>query len=460
MAGLINCIPTRESVLRWTLPLGACFVSLVVTSMPVSGQLIQQAIGGVAIDAQGQIRALSQQQRAHLAEKRRAQLASIPGDLAQPSDFRAISLRQLQSSIRSQLEKGQPLSDEVRYLGGLQRVEYVFLYPEQQDIVFAGPAEGWKVNETGDVVGRSSGQPVVHLDDLVVALRTVRSAAEVGITCSIDPTPEGRQALSQFLASVKRFTPAVTQAVEKVMGPQTIRVTGVPQESHFAQVLVASDFRMKRLAMNLDPAPIADLPGFLDLLRRRRGGMGEMMPRWWMACDYDAVAHSPDKLSWKLSGQGVKVLTEDEIVHADGSVSGSGQVNPVAQEWAETMTGKFGPLSKVEPVFGQLRNLMDLCVLAALIEKENLADVAQCDLSLLADESQGLEISRWTVPKTVATQSSFVKKGREFLVTASGGVFVDSWSQAAKTNVTPELAKRRPDVPSTAQWRWNPAGGR
>jgi len=35
-------------------------------------------------------------------------------------------------------------------LAGLQRIEYVFLAPDSKDIVLAGPAEGWRVNEQGD----------------------------------------------------------------------------------------------------------------------------------------------------------------------------------------------------------------------------------------------------------------------------------------------------------------------
>ena len=40
-----------------------------------------------------------------------------------------------------------------RFLGGLQRIEYVLVYPDRQDIVLAGPGEGWMVDEMGTVVG-------------------------------------------------------------------------------------------------------------------------------------------------------------------------------------------------------------------------------------------------------------------------------------------------------------------
>ena len=38
-------------------------------------------------------------------------------------------------------QNNRPLPDEVKYLAGLQRIRYVFVYPEQQDIVLAGFGE-------------------------------------------------------------------------------------------------------------------------------------------------------------------------------------------------------------------------------------------------------------------------------------------------------------------------------
>ena len=61
-------------------------------------------------------------------------------------------------------------------MAGLTRVKYVLVYPEQNDVVLAGPAEGWRVDALGNVVGASSGQPVLLLDDLMVALRVAEQA--------------------------------------------------------------------------------------------------------------------------------------------------------------------------------------------------------------------------------------------------------------------------------------------
>ncbi len=418
-----------------------------------NAQILQRAVGGVSIDAAGQIGSISKVEQQSVIKELRSRIGEAPEDLESFVDMRMISIKGLVEQIAQSNTKGVALSDEVRYLAGLQRIEYVFVYPESNDIVLAGPAEGWKLANDGTVVGVTTGKPVVMLDDLLVALRTVERAATEGITCSIDPTAEGRQALEAFIKKQTVFSRRVVKGVKNALGLQQVTLTGVPQDSHFASVLVASDYRMKRFAMNLENAPIAGMPGFIDLLKKNGGGLDNMMPRWWMACDYDSIARTDDGLAWQIRGQGVKVMTEDEIVSASGNVKGSGKANPLAEAWANTMTEKYDELSAKTPIFGQLRNIMDLSVVAALIEKEDLCGKSGCDLSTLQDAST-VAIEKWQTPKSVATESSFVKKGREYIITASGGVEVDSWKVADNTEVVSAINAKRDAAGSADGWRW------
>ena len=148
------------------------------------------------------------------------------------------------------------MTDELQHLAGLQRVQFVLVYPEQRDIVLAGFAEGWRVDQQGNVVGQTTGQPVLQLDDLIVALRSAKNAAtQEGITCSIDPSEEGSQKLQKLLATRGLKVNEDTIAhMEEVLGEQRVTVTGVPPGSHFSYVLVAADFMLKRLGMNFEPA--------------------------------------------------------------------------------------------------------------------------------------------------------------------------------------------------------------
>lgn len=404
------------------------------------GQVIQQAIGGVRIDADGVLSRAPAQLRQTAAELVREHMGQVPQELAGHTELRFVSLREVESALRETMATGQPIDDDLRYLQGLQRIDYLLVYPEQQDIVIAGPAEAWTVSAFGEVVGATSGMPVMWLDDLLVALRSSEAARTVGISCSIDPTPAGRQALERFLARQKRFHPSVARGMEEALGPQQITITGVPNDSHFARVLVAADFQMKRIAMGLEPAPIDGLPSFIQLIKQGGGRVRDLMPRWWMACDYEALGKTADGLGWQIRGRGVKVMTEDDIVHANGTTTASGQANPVAQEWANLMTEKFDQLAKVESVFGQVRNLMELSIVAALIAREDLQGLSGCRLETMVSAESPFEIERWQAPRTVPTQASFIKVRREYVITASGGVLLDPWQVISNSVVDPAVS--------------------
>ena len=114
--------------------------------------------------------------------------------------------------------------------------------------------------------------------------------------------------------------PALEERMKNAFGPQKISAAGAPPTSHFARVLVAADYRMKRLAMNLDRSPVAGMPSYVELIRNTRQLAGNTNPRDWLACNYQPVAKADDGLAWELRGQGVKCLTEDDIVAQDGTV--------------------------------------------------------------------------------------------------------------------------------------------
>ena len=156
------------------------------------------------------------------------------------------------------------------------------------------------------------------LDDLLVALRTARAAANGGITCSIDPTPEGLARLNQQLPAPdpqRRSAGRGRRASRRRLGMQQISVHGVPDTSHFARVLVAADYRMKRIAMNFDPSPVrglAELPADGQASRAARC----ISPRFWLEPKYEALLRDADGLAFELRGSGVKAMTEEDFVAA------------------------------------------------------------------------------------------------------------------------------------------------
>ena len=91
-------------------------------------------------------------------------------------------------------------------------------------------------------------------------------------------------------------------------------------------------------------------------------------------------------------------------------LTGTGKTSDAAQKWADNMTAKYDELSVAEPVFGELRNVMDLCVISALIAKENLLAKANLELPTLIGRESKLQPSEWNAPTQVATQCSVTHK--------------------------------------------------
>lgn len=418
-----------------------------------------QAVGGVDISTDGVLNNTRPEASKELAEARRKGLAQIPGQLNQPTKLRMISLRRLQEAIAAAQQAQQPLPEVIQCLAGLQRIQYVFVDPEHHDIILAGPADGWMIDAMGDVVGRTNHQPVMQIDDLLVALRTTDAARHGGVSCSINPTPEGLKRFQEFIRQQKTIgDPQRTLAsIEESIGPQNITLKGVPDSSRFAAVMVAADFRMKRLAMNFEPAPIKGLPSYLDMIPAGPK-VQNLMPRWWLATSYEPLAKDAEGLAWEIRGPGVKCMTEEDYITSTGQAKGTGKSNAAAQKWADLMTAKYDELSEHDTVFRQLRNCMDLSVAVAIILREHLADRADCRLTLLMDAKQ-LPIYEHPVPRQVPTAASFVKKGHNYLISASGGVQFQPWAIVEHRVTDDAPSAVRGKVLQTAAesktWWWN-----
>jgi hypothetical protein len=428
-----------------------CIVLLTVPCHAGVLGLRTSAVGGISISVDGIVGPASVDAKKRLLEEMRKEIRSPEGEINVPVQMRMISLRALESACQEAVRNVGRVPDEIRFLAGIQRIQYVFVYPEDNDIVLAGPGEGWKVDANACVVGVTTGRPVLLLDDLLVALRSVEEARQGGITASIDPTEEGTRRLNDLLARQKSFQNATTammnefeSAMKQAFGPQRVTVTGVPAHSHFARVLVAADYRMKRIAMKLDASPVRELTSYLDIIgSMRSSSYANARPRWWLACNYEPLAASPDGLAWELRGPGVKAMTEDEAIVGGGKRVQTGRTSFAAQKWADLMTDQYDSLAGRDPVFGELRNLMDMCVVAALIQKEQLAEKAGLSIPVLSDANSELKIEVWNAPKTIPPEVSYLRGKDSLIVTASGGVAVESWQVADRKEVVANVSQVR-----------------
>lgn len=443
-------LPFGFSMLRRCVVAAMVFV-VAAAATPAWAQFgFARSVGGVSISVDGVLSMAPTGDAKKLREEMIKSIKEASGELKGSTELRMVSLKGLDAAIAEAVADGKPLSEEIRFLAGLQRVQFVFVYPEHNDIVIAGPAEGWHVGPQGTVVGVTTGLPVVQLEDLIVAFRSVEEARRGGITCSIDPTQEGMQEYTKVESTLNAFSPAAVSALEKAMGMQSITVTGVASNTNFARVLVAADYRMKRLAMEFDKAPVPGIPSYLSMVKS--GKINNAMPRWWLACNYEPVSRTEDHLGFELKGVGVKAMTADDHINNDGSVTRTGKASPQAQRWAEKLTEKYGALAAKDPVFGELRNAMDLCVIAALIRKEGLMEKAGCELPTLTMTEMKLESG--DAPKVVPTKCAVTGSGRGMVVLASGGVEINSWQVADKTEVKAEVASTREQASPKASNSW------
>ena len=423
--------------------------------------LNNRAVGGVKIDAKGVLSEGKALLDPEIRERIAKGLEKSDAQIKSATELRMISLRGLEAAIAKALESGGTVSNEARYMAGLQRIEYVIVEPETNDIILAGPGEGFKVNDQGVVVGSKSGTPVVQLEDFLCAIRSADAARTgQGISVSIDPTQQGIQRLQQFFTSLKRnrqgFDPSMQPKVEKAMGQQTISLTGVPTDSRFSQVLVAADYKMKRLAMGLDSAPIDNFPSFMEMAKKAKASRLSAAPRFWMECSYQPVAKSEDGNVWQIRGTGVKTLTEEEKFDANGNKSAKrAKPNRFAAQWAQAMTERFEELSAAEPAFRELRNVMDISVIAAILKSEGLIEKVGLEIPSILG-SQNHKIPTYSVPKTIPAQCSYVRISGSWLVSASGGIQLDSWAVAKNTQAIAEVgevAKLAAKVGDN--WWWN-----
>jgi hypothetical protein len=292
------------------------------------------------------------------------------------------------------------------------------------------------------------------LDDLIVALRSAMHKPSA-LSCSIDPTPQGRQNFTNLIGQMNRMPSdksTFAAAIREQVGPQTITVEGVPPTSHFARVMVAADYRMKRISMAFEPSPVRGLPSFMEMVS---GGSSNALPRFWLEPQYGSILRDGDGLAWEIRGGSVRAMAETDFVDAQNNKTPTGKADPVSARWAKLMTERYDELAVADPVFGQLRTCMDAAVVGTLIAKERLPAKVKNDFPALTG-AKGLPTVSVEAPKQVATQANFNKKGRNWVI-AAGGVQINPWAICDKTETSQELTAvhGKSVAKARSSWWWD-----
>ena len=418
-----------------------CFVLAAVASLMLAASVQAQVTSpgvsganGVVIDANGVLRLQNYPDPGgQIAKKRIAEArANLNPDVAKASDLRKVSLNRLEAAIKARLDKNQPPTEEMQFLAGMTRVRYVFYYPETKDIVLAGPAEGWAVDPANHVCGIETGRPSLQLQDLIVALRAFPPASKKStvISVSIDPTAEGLAKMQNFLSSI-RPTPddaeMIVNGLRTNLGMQNVRIGGVAANTHFAQVLLECDYRMKLIGLGMEKPPVK----MISYVDRATSSANNALERWYFTPDYNSARVAADSLGLELVGDTVKLVSENQVVNNDGNrVKTNGQ-NKASDLFTSTFTKKYPELAAKLPVFAEMRNMIDLSIAAAFINQQDLYSKSGWVADTFLNE-EALAVETYNVPLQVETVCTAVWKGGRLFTPVGGGVTIHA-RQALKT---------------------------
>ncbi len=244
--------------------------------------------------------------------------------------------------------------------------------------------------------------------------------------------------------------------------------------THAARVLVEADYRMKLIGMGLEPT-IPEVPSYLDRIQLNPDGTVPPMDvvRWWFTLNYDAVFAAPSKLAFTFTGSGVKVLSENELLDAQGRRIHTGQSQGPTREFARDFTRHFEAMADQYPIYRELKNVFDLALVASLIRDQNLADKVNWHLTFFRPENQSTELTYRVERDVLARQVDSVmnKKMLTFrkrnstlkhtIVGVSGGVSYDPQAlisadqiQLADEEVAGDVDASRPES-DQRNWWWD-----
>jgi len=407
---------------------------------------IQPFPGGVYIDRDGLMVRLDVRNSMELDVVRREQFdgmfSAYGQDVRNESSMRKVSLVRLQRELERLRIQGKSPDEVMRNMAGIYQVRYVLVYPEQGDLVIAGPAGPWKEDLDGRIVNQRTRRPTLKLDHYVELLRNAFSD-DPTLGCSINPRPENLAKAKQYLSEADQKSISVGRTEQWLaglrnhVGRQDVEVFGTDQHTQLAKTLVEADYHMKLIGLGLVPG-VAGMNSYLDNLKQNpEQAKSVSMLRWWFTTNYQALHATKDNNAFEIIGPGVKVLSENELIGKLGDRVPTGKSDPLSSQFAMEFTKKFELLSAQYPIYSELRNVFDMALITMLIRSENIHQRIDWDPRFLL-ELDGYQVARAVAPTEVESVISHrITGGKTILAGVSGGVMLDP-----QKHVTPDAIKQ------------------
>lgn len=425
--------------------------------------------GGVYVDPAGLLRKFPPQtDRSLVAIRSSALAASAGGNPRKKAELRKISLTRLEREVQLLHALGREPDEAMQTLAGLQRIQYVLVYPESGEIVLAGPAGDWRRDAEARFVDAEQGRPVVNLDDLVVSLRAIYG--ELGrFGCSITPRKDNLAAAQAVNDkwSKQPLKPGQRQKwldeFRDAVGRQDIEVYGIDPRSRAARVIVEADYRMKLVGIGLEEGTLG-VTNYLQTLQEKGGAPPPMsVLRWWFTLNYSAVSATEGRDAFELKGPGVKVLSENELLTQLGERQHTGGSDELTSRFAESFTKQFEALAAKYPVYADLRNIFDLALVAAVMKSHDLPGQIGWHMTHFGPQGD-YQPEFGVAPKEVESVINHrIIGGKHVVAAVSGGVTADpralATREAVKTGNTGQMAtyrdNSRPHQLPRRAWWWD-----
>ena len=177
---------------------------------------------------------------------------------------------------------------------------------------------------------------------------------------------------------------------------------------------------MKRISLGVEPSGVRGLNSHLSLLRPN----GNSIQRWWFVPFYDGLYASDDHTAFHLAGQRAQLMAQDEMSTLDGERSDAAFTRATTEQFAKMFTERFPELAEKSPVFAELQNLFDLCVITALLRKEDLPREVGWEMQTFRERTDEL-VGTYAVPRQVESSSTMRKAGRGMVLGLIGGVTIE-----------------------------------
>jgi hypothetical protein len=380
------------------------FTALLVPSVGFAQGIINTGgavTGGVAISTEGVLR-YRQTAAPVLTANRKA-------------DLLYVSLPRALDQWKAAKDVGKTPPADVLYLKGLVQIQDIFLYPDQHDIVLAGPAEPYKADNPTQPLGTITGRPVVQLEDLIVALRAVQDPATR--TGAAAGSPGGRDFYGCSLENPANFQEAwkstldkfgqgprttLLAEMKKALGPQEVKLYGVPGETRIALTMLAADYHLKRISMGVEAVP--NLGNAL--------GNQVAAPRIWFEPSYEPLLVSADQTAYEFRGPRLQVLAGAQQFNPGG-------VNEAQKRFADNFTSKMTAIAAKFDAVADLQNVTDCFMLAALARQDHLTQRAGVDFTWLLGADAAIRYPTTALPVARTAETVVTIKGN---VIAQGGV--------------------------------------